>query len=848
MNPKLKELIESKHNIILSGAAGVGKSYQVRKIIETYGDSKKIALTSTTGIAAANIGGQTLHSFLNLGMIKTDDIQREVARIVYNPWAQWQEVKKTNILIIDEISMCDGFLFNIVEEVLRKIRENSEPFGGVQVILVGDCYQLPPVEANTKGFFFESSAFAFGNFKPVILTKVYRQNDKKFIDCLNRIRIAEHKKEDIEYLQKRQFPKLNYALLDTTCLYPTNKEADLLNEYRLNDLEGEEFCFKSKDTDYTDPTLTGFKRDFNKFMRAPENLKLKSGARVILLNNINVKKGLCNGATGIFKRKKGDLLVCEFNSEEEFIEKSKFEVHEKGKLVFERKQYPLALGWAVSIHKCVAKDTFMYYNNQYNTIENISINDICKNGKCGEDKVINKSNLLIKDGYKITTKCGYELICSNEHPILINDEKNQYFKKLKDITNEDYICIDRSIINNDNIYNFIQTKKEDTEILTLNLPKKMTNDFAWMLGYIVGDGSYNDKKDGRIKITTNDIEVLNKIEKIFKNIGLNTKIRQKKNTKCYNLYIHSKQFRRFLYINGLDYVIHENKKIPECILKSSQKHIAEFIKGLFDADGSASQNKIRFVSKSKNLINEIKILLLGFGIITYELKTTNNNICMHLLSSSINNYYKYIGFSIKYKQDLLKKYLENFNCKTNKDIIPNGKIIIDDIKKYIQESKKNTKGKLNQGLYSAKYNKAKVKHIFAHKFSYVNYFHFDYIKNILEQEQLDYKNTTFGDRINKHYFYDKVAKIENLNKKIEMYDIEVENSNSFFANGFVAHNSQGMSLDSVAIDFARIFAPHQAYVALSRARSYDGLYLKNLKNESIFIDNKVIKFMESLKK
>lgn len=346
MNKQLKKLIDSGSNIILSGAAGTGKSYQVHKIIENYKNTKKIALTSTTGIAATNINGQTLHSFLNLGMIKSDDLNKEVARILYNPWARWDEVVETDILIIDEISMCDGFLFNIVEEVLRSVRKNSEPFGGIQVILVGDCYQLPPVEANIKGFFFESEAYAFGNFKPILLTKVYRQNDKKFIDCLNRIRIATHTKNDIEFLQKRQFPELNYALLDTTCLYPTNKEADLLNEYRINDLEGQQIELKSKDTNHT----LGI-RDFNKFMRAPETLKLKPGARVILLNNLNVKKGLCNGSIGTFLRKKGDLLVCKFNNQEEFINKVTFEVHEKSKLVFEREQYPLALGYAVSIHK-----------------------------------------------------------------------------------------------------------------------------------------------------------------------------------------------------------------------------------------------------------------------------------------------------------------------------------------------------------------------------------------------------------------------------------------------------------------------------------------------------------------
>lgn len=351
MNNKLKELFEAKENIMLSGAAGCGKSYQVRKIIENYGKEKVIALTSTTGIAATNINGQTIHSFLNLGMIKSDDHQKELARIVYNPYAQWEHVKKAEVLIIDEISMCDGFLFDLMEEVLRNVRNTIEPFGGLQVILVGDCFQLPPVEANAKGFFFESAAYAFGNFKPVVLKKVYRQNDKKFIDCLNRIRIAEHTKEDIEYLQQRQFPAMNYALLDTTCLYPTNNEADILNQYRLNNIDKEELTFKAKDKHYTPPNLTGIRKDYNKFMRAPEFLKLKEGARVLLLQNLSVERGLCNGSVGTFKRKDGDLLICEFNGQEEYIKKATFEVHEKSKLVFEREQYPLALGWAVSIHK-----------------------------------------------------------------------------------------------------------------------------------------------------------------------------------------------------------------------------------------------------------------------------------------------------------------------------------------------------------------------------------------------------------------------------------------------------------------------------------------------------------------
>lgn len=345
INKKLEKLFNNGNNIALTGQAGTGKSTNINLLIDKYKNKKKFAICATTGRAATLIGGQTLHSFLNLGMIRTDDIQKELSRIIYNPYADWNAVRNTDVLIIDEMSMCDGFLFELVENVLREKRGNNKPFGGVQVILTFDCYQLPPVEAETKGFFFESEAFAFGNFKSVVLKKVHRQNDKQFIDCLNRVRVAKHTDKDIEYLKKREFPNLNYALLDTTCLYPTNKEADLLNNYRLAELEGELFEFKAKDTNFT-----SMQKDFSKCLRCPETLKLKSGCKVILLTNLNVKKGLCNGSVGTFKRVKGDVLVCEFNGNEELIEKYNFEVYEKSKLVFTREQYPLMLGYAVSIH------------------------------------------------------------------------------------------------------------------------------------------------------------------------------------------------------------------------------------------------------------------------------------------------------------------------------------------------------------------------------------------------------------------------------------------------------------------------------------------------------------------
>lgn len=361
MNSKLRKMLDKGYNVMLTGAAGTGKSYTVKEILKEYGLTKDIVLCSTTGISACNIGGQTLHSFLNIGLCKTNNIEQEYTRIIYNPYAQWQQVKNADMLIIDEISMCDGFLFNLIERVLRWIRQSNAPFGGLQIVLVGDLLQLPPVQANENGFFFDTDAYAFGNFKPVVLKKIYRQNDKEFIDVLNRVRTATHTKEDIEYLNKRDFSSTqNYALLETTCLCPTNNEADVINKYRLNHLEGEIMTFKAQDEQLQ---KLPFKKDYNKLLRAPEILELKKGARVLLLYNLDTSRNLYNGSIGYFKRCEGSSLICEFNGIEEIIDKVPFEVNEKGQTVFIRKQYPLILGYAYSIHK-----------SQGMTLESVAIN------------------------------------------------------------------------------------------------------------------------------------------------------------------------------------------------------------------------------------------------------------------------------------------------------------------------------------------------------------------------------------------------------------------------------------------------------------------------------------------
>lgn len=372
LNEQIKQGIDSCHNLFITGPAGCGKSWNIKAIMQDYGQTKNIVLCSTTGISAVNIGGQTLHSFLNIGLCKTNNVEYEFKRIVNSRYSKWEQARETDILIIDECSMLDGFLFTLIEKVLRHIRNNENPFGGIQVIMFGDMLQLPPVQAEQNKYFFETEAFAFGNFKSIVLNKIYRQNDKQFIDVLNRIRIGKQTQSDIDWLNKRDTSdKVNYALLDTTCLYPTNDEANKLNEYRLNQLDGELYEFMAEDVacDYRQRMETNIFTmsdevkeqmieqeeqrltiKYNKYLRVPEKLQLKEGARVILLYNVDVKRGLCNGTTGKFKRKEGNLLICEFNNREEAIERHCFEVYEHDLKVFTRKQYPLRLGYGITIH------------------------------------------------------------------------------------------------------------------------------------------------------------------------------------------------------------------------------------------------------------------------------------------------------------------------------------------------------------------------------------------------------------------------------------------------------------------------------------------------------------------
>lgn len=348
-------------NTFLTGAAGTGKSWTIEhEIIEKYGDKCKIALTAMTGLASSNIKGQTIHSWLNLGAIRYDEsLKNNLKRIMFKRGSKWEHVKNTDVLIIDEISMCDALTFDIINELLQWVKKSTKPFGGIQIILVGDNYQLPPVKAKEVGYYFQSDAYKYGNFKPYILKIQHRQSSGKFLDVLNRIRVGKCTTADIAYLNTRSVD-LGHSLEvpdDTTLLFPENKEVDKINSKFLEQISEDEEFFMSNDVRLIPPLRdkkTGqiINDNLDKNLRAEKHLVLKRGCSVMLLVNLDIKKGLVNGSKGIYIGRYGNnKLLCRINGFVVEVPLQKFEVYRGDDLVFTREQYPLKLGYSVTIHK-----------------------------------------------------------------------------------------------------------------------------------------------------------------------------------------------------------------------------------------------------------------------------------------------------------------------------------------------------------------------------------------------------------------------------------------------------------------------------------------------------------------
>ncbi|HET7320654.1 MAG TPA: HRDC domain-containing protein [Candidatus Saccharimonadales bacterium] len=334
-------------NVFLTGAPGAGKTYVLNQFIKRATRAgKTVAVTASTGIAATHIGGTTIHSWSGLG-IRDQLTDWDKAMLAQTPRLA-KRYNATDVLVIDEISMLHGKRLDMVNEAAKILRGNNEPFGGMQVILVGDLFQLPPVNRASElvDFAHTSAAWAELDLRICYITEQHRvAGEDGLLDLLEAMRRGELEVEHQEMLQKRigATPPAHVAI---TRLYSHNVDVDTINNRHLQQLATETHTYHMK-TKGNKPRVEGLVKS----LLAPEELVLKVGAEVMFVAN-DFTAGFVNGSRGRVLKFEDNLpLVKLYTGKIIKVEPYTWSVAEDGKVKAEAVQLPLRLAWAITIHK-----------------------------------------------------------------------------------------------------------------------------------------------------------------------------------------------------------------------------------------------------------------------------------------------------------------------------------------------------------------------------------------------------------------------------------------------------------------------------------------------------------------
>lgn len=341
---KALEFLKGERNVFLTGQAGTGKTYTINKFIDWSIDNGKFpTVTASTGIAATHVGGSTIHSWAGVrddNELTADD----VSDILDNPWTR-ERICKTDILIIDEISMVSAKLLNIVNKIAMEARNNTKPFGGIKLIVVGDFFQLPPVKGD---FAFNSESWDIADFQVCYLHEQHRQNDKVFNDILNGIRdgvLTDEQKQVIRSRVVEDATGIEAVRLDTH-----NSKVDAINDAKLKRLETPPKTYMM-DKRGNESVVKGLVST----CLSPERLILKIGTPVLFTkNDINLQ--WVNGSQGKVVALEENIIRVEMkNGSVVAVERASWERAEgygrNKKVTAQITQFPLKLAWAITIHK-----------------------------------------------------------------------------------------------------------------------------------------------------------------------------------------------------------------------------------------------------------------------------------------------------------------------------------------------------------------------------------------------------------------------------------------------------------------------------------------------------------------
>ena len=342
------EIMLAGESVLLTGPAGAGKTYVLSQFIKlAKHDGKHVSVTATTGLAATHLGGTTIHSWAGIGI--NDDIPQGFADHIAK--GRREIIEKTDVLIIDEISMLHDFRLDMVDEACRLVRKEPDlPFGGIQIIMSGDFFQLPPINrGDSRAGSFVVNSEVWRELDPVIcyLEEQHRQDDETLIEILNAIRAGDVRRHHAETLLARTevFPD---DLEQLTELHTVNVDVDSMNEKKLASLEGDELSYLQTSTG-----SESYVETLQRSVLAPKTLRLKHGALVMTVKNSPERKYV-NGSVGTIVgfEPHTEYPIVEFqNGKEVSIVPDTWELRDGDKKRASITQLPLRLAWAITVHK-----------------------------------------------------------------------------------------------------------------------------------------------------------------------------------------------------------------------------------------------------------------------------------------------------------------------------------------------------------------------------------------------------------------------------------------------------------------------------------------------------------------
>lgn len=631
------------YNVFITGPAGVGKSFCVKLIKDMIlSKTKKIGITSSTGCSALSIDGQTVHSFLGIGLGKLP-ADRLYADLIKSSkkYSLYLKLKKLKVLIIDEISMINGDLFELIDKYLKLIKNNDSPFGGVQLILSGDFFQLSPVNSNY--YCFESPIWDQSGIKTIELKKSFRQSDQTFVDILNSLRYGNCTNEILEILnQEVVFPRG----IRPVKLYTINKDVDTENKKIMKSLDNEIFSFKAS-------SFTREKCD-------DKSIDLCKDAQVMITYNIDPKNEIINGKIGIIDNidyYKKSITLRLFDKENKpyfyqinYIVKEKEEFDEVANKIVKTKLYsyiPLKLAYCITIHKCVSENTIIYTHNGMKRIKNVldlegcngntvhNCNDVFVETINGISAVSNVFKGNKEVCFEITTMNGYSIVISLEHKILhklgdnltwnTGDELNKIFKKtfVNMILISNIGCQSLNYYNTFDFYEILDKNEKGTYPFIIN------EDISYFIGrFMACNVKISEDNKGNKKFNLDYLTLLNdKIKEIlYKYFDI------KKPYKLDSIYS---------FINY--YKLLSQSFVPDCILSNKLSCQTEFINGFLEI--GKIHNYYSYGNCKKNILKDIQILMLNLGFTSTRSKTmlfkvekcNNKYITDRVLSMELKN-------------------------------------------------------------------------------------------------------------------------------------------------------------------------------------------------------------------